>query len=100
MIDFKEEHHGELRKFSSGTIQNEVITIISEHPYSADHFESNLQTRVIHLIKILKNEESLIESNEEHHYKSRNFSSGPIQNKVLTITSEYPSSEDHFESKF
>ena len=30
----------------------------------------------------------------------RKFSSGPIKNEVLTITSEHPSSEYHFERKF
>ena len=40
------------------------------------------------------------EFKEEQHDKLRKFSSGPIQNKVLTITSEHPSSEDHFERKF
>ena len=28
------------------------------------------------------------------------ISSGPIQNEVLNITSEHPSSADHFERKF
>ena len=37
---------------------------------------------------------------EEHHDELIKFSSGPTQNEVLTITSENPSSEDHFESKF
>ena len=40
------------------------------------------------------------EFKEEHHDNSRNVSSGPIQDEVLTITSEYPSSGDRFESKF
>ena len=35
LIEFKEEHHYELRNSSSGTIQNEVLTINSEHPSSA-----------------------------------------------------------------
>ena len=40
------------------------------------------------------------EFKEEHHDKLIKFSSGPIQNEVLAITSEHPSSEDDFERKF
>ena len=40
------------------------------------------------------------ELKEEHHAELRHFSSGPSQNEVITITSEYPSSEDHFKRKF
>ena len=46
MIEFKEKHHDELRKFSSGPIQNKVFTLTYEHPYSADHFESKLQANI------------------------------------------------------
>ena len=46
MIDFKEEHHDELRKISSETIQNEVLTINSEHPSYADHFERKSQAKI------------------------------------------------------
>ena len=40
-VEFKGKHHDELRKFSSGTIQNEVLTIPSEHTYSEYHFDRN-----------------------------------------------------------
>ena len=46
MTEFKEEHHYELRKFSSAPFQNEVLTPTSEHPYSADHFERKLQANI------------------------------------------------------
>ena len=46
MIEFKEEHQGELRKFSSVPIQTEVFNITSEHPYSADHFEIKFQDNI------------------------------------------------------
>ena len=41
-----EEHHYELRKFSFGPIQNEVLTINSEHLSSGDHFESKSQYKI------------------------------------------------------
>ena len=47
-----------------------------------------------------KQEEELIEFKEEHHDALREFSSVPIQNEVLTLTSKHPSSADHFERKF
>ena len=46
MIDFKEERHDELRNFSSGPIQNEFLTINSEHPYYEDHFERKSQDKI------------------------------------------------------
>ena len=33
-----------MRKFSSGTIQNEVLTIIYEHTYSENNFNRKLQS--------------------------------------------------------
>ena len=45
-IEFKGEHHDALRKYSSGPIQNEVLTLTSEHPYSADHFERKSQDKI------------------------------------------------------
>ena len=41
----------------------------------------------------------MIELKEEHHTYLRKFSSVPIQSEVPTLTSEHPSSEDHFERK-
>ena len=46
LIEFREEHHYDLIKFSYGLIQNEVLTINSEHPSSADHFERKSQDRI------------------------------------------------------
>ena len=46
MIKFKVKHHDELRKYSSGPIQNEVLTIISEHPYPEDQFERTFQAKI------------------------------------------------------
>ena len=46
MIEFKEEHHDEPRKFSSVPIKSEVLTINSKHPYSEDHFESKFQDNI------------------------------------------------------
>ena len=40
LIDSKEEHHDELRKISSGPIQNEVLIINYEHLCSEFYFES------------------------------------------------------------
>ena len=45
-MEFKEEHHDELRNFSSVLIQNEVLTLTSEHTSSADHFERKFQDKV------------------------------------------------------
>ena len=42
----------------------------------------------------------MIEFKEEHHGSLRNSSPGPIKNEVLTLSSEHPYFEDHFESKF
>ena len=39
LTEFKEDHHDELRKFSSGPIQKEGLIITSEHPYSKDYSE-------------------------------------------------------------
>ena len=46
MVDLKLNHHYELRKFSSGPIQNEMITINYEHPYSEDKFERIFQDKI------------------------------------------------------
>ena len=50
LIKFKYIYHDKLRKSSSGTIQNEVLTITSEHPYSDDNFERKLQANIFHLL--------------------------------------------------
>ena len=46
LIDFKEEHHDELRKVSLVLIQNKVLTLTSEHISSAYHFKSKYQTKI------------------------------------------------------
>ena len=46
LIYFKEEHHDALKKFSSGPIQNEVLTLTSYHPSSADHFDIKFQANI------------------------------------------------------
>ena len=46
MIEFKEKHHNELRKFSSGPIQNEVLNIKSELPSSEYNFERKFQVKL------------------------------------------------------
>ena len=89
-----------MRKLSSGPIQNEVLTINSEHPYSEYPFERKSQTKFHSSDQSFeKQEEEFIEFKEEHHDELRNFSSGPIQNEFLTLISEHPSSENHFERK-
>ena len=46
MREFNEEHHDELRMFSSVPIQNELVALTSEHPSSFNHFERNLQAKI------------------------------------------------------
>ena len=46
LIDLKEEHHDELRKFSSVPIQTEVLTLTSEHISYADQFERKSQANI------------------------------------------------------
>ena len=78
-----------------------MLTITSEHPSSSDHFERKSQDKISPSDQSFeKYEEELIEFKEEHYDKLKNLSLGPIQNEVITINSENPSSEDHFESKF
>ena len=73
--------------FSSEHIQNKVLTITSEHPYSEVHFERKSQTNIFSFDQIFeKQEEELIEFKGKHHDELRKFSSGHIQNEALTIT--------------
>ena len=100
LIEFKEKNHDTLRKSSSGSIKNGVLTITSALPYSVDNFEGLLQDKISPLDNFFENqEEELIKFKEEHHDELRKFSSGSIQNKVLTIKPEHPSYEDQFERK-
>ena len=46
LIEFKEEHHDELRKFSLVLLQNKLLTITYEHLYSVGHFERIFQANI------------------------------------------------------
>ena len=62
---------------------NEPIAAMIEKPHdNHDRTKKQLQTMSVHIIEISSKQ------------------SENIQNEVLTITSEHPSSEDHFERKF
>ena len=77
----------------SGLIQNEVLTITSEHPYSEDHFERKLQAKISPSgKKIEKQEKGLINSKGKHQMEPNKFSSEHIQDEFLNITSETSSS--------
>ena len=77
-----------------------MFIITSEHPFSVNNFERKFQAKISPSDQIFEEqEEHLIEFKGKHHDELRKFSSGPIQNEGLTITSEHPSSGDHFESK-
>ena len=85
----------------SKLIQNEVLAITSEPPFSEDHFETKFQTNITPYDQTFeKKEEELIEFKEEYHDELRKFPSGPIQNEVITLTSEHLSSSYHFQRKF
>ena len=85
--------------FSSTHIENEVLTITYEHPYSDYHCERRFQANISPSDQSLeKQEEELIDSmiktqefKGKYHDVLRNSSSGTIQNKVIPITSEHPS---------
>ena len=108
LIEFKGKQHDEFRKLLSGTIQNELLTLTSEHPTSIDHFERKFQANIYPPNKSLeKQEEELIEFminiqefKVKYHDILRNFSSEPIQNEVRTPTSETSLYKDFFERKF
>ena len=57
LIQFKEKHHYELRDFSLGFIQNEVLTITSRHQYSEDYFDIKFQVKIYPSNKIKKKQE-------------------------------------------
>ena len=46
-----------MRKSSSGPIKNEVLTLTSEHPSSADHFERKPQDKISPYDQIFEKEE-------------------------------------------
>ena len=83
-----------MRKCSSGPIQNEVLTITSEHQYSEDHFENKFQTKISPYNQIFeKLEKVLIEFNGEQQMKPNKFSLERIENRMVNLTSEYLSFE-------
>ena len=68
-----------MRTFSSGPIQDEVLTIISEHPYYEDHFESNFQDKISPYNQIFEQpEEELIEFKWEQQMDPNKSSSEHI----------------------
>ena len=78
-----------------------MLTINTEHPYSADHFERKFQANISPSDQIFeKQEEESIKFKEEHNDKMRKCSSVLIQNEVLTLASKNPSYVDHFDRKF
>ena len=125
--------------FSSEHIQNEVLTIKSEHPSYSDHFERKFQAKISSTDKSIEKPEEVLHTVtkflvefhaeikamndniaamlEKLHDKSdkktekqlqpmslqiielSSKQSEKIQNEVLTITSEHPYFEDHFERK-
>ena len=86
MIKFKEKHHDELRKSSSGPTQNELITITSKDPHSEYHFERKFNPIFLHLIELLnKPEEELMDFIEQQHQESKN-----IEEELVTIKSKIP----------
>ena len=77
-----------------------MLTIKSEHPYSGYHFERKFQAKISPYNKISeKPEEKLIEFKGEQQMEPNMFSSEHIQNEVLTLTSETPSSEYCFDTR-
>ena len=77
-----------------------MLTINYEHPSSADNFDSKSQTKISPSDQSFeKQEEEWIEFKEWHHDELRRFSSVIIQNGVINVTSDYPYSAYHFESK-
>ena len=78
-----------------------LLSIPSERPYSADHFERKLFAKISPSDQSFeKQEEEFIEFKWKHHGELRQFSSGPIQNLVLTTTSEHTSSGYQSEGKY
>ena len=90
-----------MRKFLSGPIQNEGLTVNSEKQSSDDHFERKFRANISPSDQgFEKQEEELIKFKERYHDKFRKFLLGTIQNELLTIASEHLFSKDHFERKF
>ena len=76
MIEFKGKYNDELRKFSSGPIQNKVLTINSEHPSSWYHFERKIHTNISPSNqKTEQPEEELMELKIKQQIESNMFSS-------------------------
>ena len=78
-----------------------MLNITSEHLSSDDYFERKFQANISPSDQIFeKQEEELIEFKVKQHMESNMLSSEHIQNEVLNITSEHPSYENYFKSKF
>ena len=76
-----------------------MLTLTSEKPYSEDNFESKFQAKTSPFNQnFLQLEEELINYKKEKMEPNK-FSSEHIENGVLNITSETPSSEDFLETK-
>ena len=82
MIYSKEEDHDKLKRFSSAPIQNKVLTINSEHPYSEDHFENKFQDNISSSDQGFEQpEEELIDFKGEQRMGTNKFSSEHIEIK-------------------
>ena len=87
--------------FLSEHIKYNVLTITSENPYTEDRFERKSQAKISPSDQNSeKYKEALIKFKGKYHDELRKSSSVPIQNEVLTFTSEHPPSEYHSENKF
>ena len=98
MIEFNGKQQIEPNKFSSEHIENEVLTLSSKHPYYEVNFERKFQANIYPSNQIFEQpEESLIELKVKQQMEPNMLSSEKIENEVLTINYEHPSSEYHFD---
>ena len=86
--------------FSWENIQNEVLTITSEHTSSEYHFDRKFQSKIYSSDQTFENyKEEFIKFKGKYHDELIKSSSGTIKNGLLTSTSEHSYSEDHFKRK-
>ena len=97
-IELKVKQQIEPKMFSLEHIQNEVLTINSEHPSYQYRFEIKL-TRFLHLIKTLKIRRRIDRVQGRSKMETNKFSPEQVQNEVLILTSKISSSEDCFDTK-
>ena len=69
-----------------------MLTIKYEHPSSEYHFERKLQANIYPSDQLKKKLRRIDKVQRKYHDELRKFSSGPIQNELLTLTSETSSS--------